>query len=61
MAVTRFEITSRSLAGGGASFSEVVQYEFIRVTLHYGVDPKHQYSQLVTDMALAPTVSAGKV
>ena len=61
MSVTRFEITSRSLAGGGASFGEMGQYEFIQGTLHYAVDPKHPDSQLITDIDLAPTGADGRV
>ncbi|MBI2171322.1 MAG: hypothetical protein HYU30_04785 [Chloroflexi bacterium] len=61
MAVTRFEITSRSQAGGGASFGKTGQYEFIKGTLHYAVDPRHPDSQLITDMSLAPMGPDGKV
>ena len=61
MAVTGFEITSRSIAGGGASFGDVGQYEFIVGTLHYAVDPHHPDSQLITDIDLAPTGPDGKV
>ncbi|MCH7706215.1 MAG: hypothetical protein IIB33_04135, partial [Chloroflexi bacterium] len=61
MVVTRFEITSRSPAWQGASFEGVGQYEFIRGTLHYAVDPSHPDSRLIADIDLAPTESDGKV
>ncbi len=61
MAVTRFEITSRKAVGGGASFGSIGQYEFIKGTAHYAVDPKHPDSQLITDIDLAPKGTDGKV
>ncbi|MBI4202648.1 MAG: hypothetical protein HY532_06030 [Chloroflexi bacterium] len=61
MAVTWFEITSRALAGGGASFGNTGQYEFIRGMLYFAVDPKHPDSQLITDIALGPKGPDGMV
>ena len=61
MAVTRFELTSRNLAAGGASFGDVGQYELLRGTLHFAVDPSHPDSRLITDIALAPTEPNGTV
>jgi hypothetical protein len=60
MAVTRFEITSRSPIGEG-SFDGVGPYEFIKGVLHYAVDPEQPDSQLITDINLAPKESDGKV
>ena len=61
MVVTRFEIISRSSVWNGASFDGVGQYEFIRGTLHYAVDPSHPDSTLIADLGLVPTESDGKV
>ncbi len=61
MAVTRFEITSRAPAGGGASFGDVGPYEFIKGIMHFAVDPKHPDSQLIADIDLAPREPDGKV
>ena len=61
MTVTRFELTSRKLAGNGISFGRIGQYEFIRGIIHYEIDPKHPDSQLVTDIDMAPRESNGKV
>lgn len=61
MTATQFEMTSRGIAGKGASFGNVGQYEFIRGVLHYAVDPKHPDSALIADMDLAPMGPDGKV
>ncbi len=61
MAVTRFEVTSRSVAFGGAGFGKVGQFELIRGILHMAVDPKHPDSQLIADIDLAPRGEDGKV
>ena len=61
MAVTEFEITSRHVVGGGASYDGVGSYELVRGTLKYAVDPEQSDSQLITDMGLTPVESDGMV
>jgi hypothetical protein len=61
MAVTRFEVTSRTGVGGGASFDGVGPYELVKGVLHYAVDPEQPDSQLITDIDLAPAEADGKV
>src|SRR5688572_20274168 len=61
MAVTGFDITSRAIVGGGASFDGVGQYELVKGVLHYTVDPKHPDSQLITDIDQAPAETDGRV
>src|SRR5262245_38803642 len=61
MAVTRFEEKSREVAFDGQSFGEVGMYEVIRGVMHLAVDPNDADSKLITDIAMAPTDSDGKV
>ena len=61
MAVTLFDIKSRSILADGLSFGEAGQYEFVEGTLHYEIDPKHPDNELVTDINIASTAENGKV
>ena len=61
MAVTKFELTSRTPVGNQAGFGAIGKYEFLKGVLHYAVDPKHPDSQLIADIEMVPTGNDGKV
>ena len=61
MAVTSFEIASRSLVLDGRPFGPVGAYEKIAGVLRCAVDPKHSANETLADLALAPRNSAGLV
>jgi hypothetical protein len=61
MAVTRFEIASRSLVLGGQPFGKAGAYEKIAGTAHIATPPDHAANQAITDLALAPRDAAGRV
>src|SRR6266545_1347902 len=50
----------RPLAGG-RGFGDVGPYEELAGKLHFAVDPEHATSKTITDVALAPRDSAGRV
>lgn len=54
MAVTSFEIKSRSAYRDGMRFGDVGAYEHIEGVLHYAVDPSLPANQRIVDLALAP-------
>ena len=61
MAVTKFEIESRSPLAGGTSFGEVGPYEQLKGTVHFGVDPDNPRNESITDLKLAPRDAKGLV
>ena len=61
MAVTRFEVTSRTVAAKGAAFGASGQYEFVNGVMHFAVDPKHPDNALIADIELAPRGPDGRV
>ena len=54
MAVTTFEIKSRSPLAGGVAFGEVGPYEHLEGIVHFGTDPNHPRNRGITDLDLAP-------
>ncbi len=61
MTVTRFEVMLRRPLAGGRGFGDVGPYEELAGKLHFAVDPEHATSKTITDVALAPRDSAGRV
>ena len=61
MAVTRFEVTSRTVAREGATFGAAGPYEFIQGVMHYAVDPTQPDNALIADINLAPKDDEGLV
>jgi hypothetical protein len=61
MAVTRFDITSRTVAANGAAFGAAGKYEFIQGVMHFAVDPRRPDNALIADIELAPRESDGLV
>ena len=61
MALTELEITNRTSFASGESFGDTGAYELLEGTAHYAVDPSHARNQGITDLALAPRNSAGRV
>ncbi len=60
MAVTHFEITSRTPFEDGRDFGAGA-YERVEGTLHFAVDPEHEANREVVDLGLAPRDSDGRV
>ena len=61
MPVTRLEITSATPFAGGQTFGEVGAYTHLKGTAHFAVDPLHPNNQTITDLAMAPRDSEGRV
>ena len=61
MAVTTFEIKSRSPLAGGVAFGEVGPYEHLEGIVHFGNDPNHPRNRGITDLNLAPRDAGGMV
>ena len=61
MAVTVFEIKSRSPLAGGLAFGEVGPYEQLEGTVHFAVDPHHPCNGAITDLNHAPRDANGQV
>ncbi len=61
MAVTAFEIKSRSSLAGGLAFGQVGPYEQLEGTVHFAVDPDHPRNGVITDLNLAPRDAEGRV
>jgi Alpha/beta hydrolase domain len=61
MAVTKFEITLRRPLADGAPFGDVGPYEELKGRLHYALDPANAANRGVTDIALAPLATSGRV
>ena len=61
MAVTGFEIRSRSPLAGGVAFGEVGPYEHLEGIVHFGTDPNHPRNRGITDLSLAPRDADGMV
>src|SRR5262245_12186880 len=61
MAVIGFDVTLRRPLAGGQSFGDVGPYEELKGRLRYAIDPAHAANRGVTDIALAPLGSAGRV
>ena len=61
MAVTKIEITSRTPYFGGQSFGDVGQYEDLRGTIHFAVDPALAANRAIVDLDKAPRDSDGRV
>jgi hypothetical protein len=59
--VVRIEVSERTDVAGGAAYGTAGQYEKLRGTLHFAVDPAAAANQTVTDIALAATNAAGRV
>ena len=61
MPVTRFEVMLRRPLAGGRAFGDVGPYEELAGRLHLAVDPEHAANRAITDVALAPRNTAGRV
>ncbi len=61
MAMLAFEINKRQPLAGGRDFGMAGAYEQIDGTAHFGVDPSHPDNQGITDIALAPRNTMGRV
>ncbi|MCE2462331.1 MAG: hypothetical protein J4F46_00210 [Dehalococcoidia bacterium] len=61
MAVTEFEIKSRSPLAKGVAFGEVGPYEHLEGIVHLGTDPNHPRNRSITDLDLAPRDADGRV
>jgi len=61
MAVTGFEIALRRPLAGGQSFGDAGPYEELKGRLRFATDPGHAANRGVTDIALAPRGSSGRV
>jgi hypothetical protein len=59
--VTRIEITSRKPYAEGRVFGDRGQYEVLRGTVFFSLDPKHEANRAVVDLDLVPTTATGKV
>src|SRR5690242_19745995 len=60
MSVVRLDLGERPFAGGRA-FGEAGPYTELSGEVEFAVDPRHPLNQVITDLALAPTSSDGKV
>jgi hypothetical protein len=60
-AVTRFEITSRTVVADGQPFGDVGPYERITGRVYYRVDPLAAANRMIVDLALAPRTAEGQV
>ena len=61
MALTKFEITSRTPYAGGRSFGKRGPFEQLDGVAHFAVDPGHEANGSIVDLALAPRNAAGLV
>ena len=59
--VVRIDVSTRADVAGSAAYGAAGPYEKLRGTLHFAVDPSSPVNQIVTDVALAPTNTAGRV
>lgn len=57
--VVRIDVSTRADVAG--TYGAVGTYEKLRGTLHFAIDPNARVNRIVTDVALAPTNSAGQV
>ncbi len=55
------QINERNVFADGATFGEAGAYELLRGRAHYSVDPAAVGNAAITDLALAPTASDGRV
>jgi hypothetical protein len=60
-AVTRFEITGRTLVADGQPFGDIGPYERITGRVYYRVDPVAAANRVIVDLALAPRTADGLV
>jgi hypothetical protein len=60
-AVTRFEITSRTVVADGQSFGNAGPYERIVGRVYYRVDPTTTANRAIVDLPLAPRTADGQV
>ncbi len=61
MALTKFDITSRSPYAGGRSFGQRGPFEQVDGIAHFAVDPGHPANSAIVDLALAPRNADGLV
>ena len=61
MAVTAFEIKSRSPVAQGQSFGDVGPYQQVDGTVYFAVDPDHPGNAGITDLQRAPRDAPGLV
>ena len=61
MSVTRLEINHRAPFEFGRSFGDVGSYTYLEGKAYFEVDPSHEANNGITDLALAPVNSGGKV
>lgn len=59
--VTRLEVTSRELAGGGQAYGTAGPIEVLRGRVHGEVDPADRRNRIIQDIDLAPRNSRGRV
>ena len=61
MPVTGLDVKFRRVLADGRSWGDVGPYEEIRGTLRFSLDPESEANERITDVALAPTGSDGRV
>ena len=61
MSVARLEINHRAPFEFGRSFGDVGSYTYLEGKAYFEVDPSHEANNGITDLALAPVNSGGKV
>ena len=61
MGVTRLEISSTRPYAAGQSFGDIGQYEDVRGTIHFAVDPEHPANRSIVDLDKAPRDAEGRV
>jgi hypothetical protein len=61
MPVTRFEVAVRRPLADGRAFGDVGPYEELRGRIHLAVDPANPANRAITDLALGPRDTAGRV
>ena len=61
MSLARLEINHRAPFEFGRSFGDVGSYTYLEGKAYFEVDPSHEANNGITDLALAPVNSGGKV
>ena len=59
--VTTFDIRLRRPLAGGIAFGDAGPYEELKGRLRFAIDPEHAANSRITDVALAPRNTAGRV
>jgi hypothetical protein len=59
--VTRLEVTSRELAGGGQAYGPTGPVEVLRGRVHGEIDPADRRNRIIQDIDLAPRNGRGRV